>query len=386
MCDMAEAHIQATARPPALFPPSARQPRPRYGVRMSLDWPAVAATVRALGVPLSDVVLSGSAPLLAHGVIAQVSDIDLVARGRAWEALAARGEVHAGRRGDVMVDLDDGLQVFSGWEGESADDVMARATPIDGLLVASIADVVAYKRRLRRSKDLEHLESLTRWADEMSDAACVSRRAAAPLAHRREAGERLAPLIAAFAPPSPVVVALPRGGVPVAAPVARALGCPLDVLVVRKLGLPANPEYAFGAIGEGGDPLIDDRTVAAADLLPHEVERVIENERDALARRIALYREGRPPLSLVGATAIVVDDGAATGSTALAAVAVARALGAAQVMVAVGAAPPDVIALLGRHADRALAALTPEPFVSVGQWYRDFGQIADDEVLSTLRG
>ncbi|WP_239066645.1 phosphoribosyltransferase [Demequina activiva] len=352
---------------------------------MTLDWPAVIDLVHSLDLPVESVILTGSVPLLAHGAISQVGDVDLVATGSAWDALAQRGPERDGELGDRVIDLPGGIQAFSGWHGQSADAVAARASQVDGLWVASIADVVAYKRRLGRPKDVEHLAALERWADEMTDAGATIDRDQAPLRDRADAGTRLAPVVAALAPADPIVLALPRGGVPVAAPVARALGCPLDVLVVRKLGLPTNPEYAFGAIGEGGEPWIDDRIVAAADLLREEVDAVVEKERAALASKIALYREGQPALSLDGATAIVVDDGAATGSTALAAIAVARSMGAAHVIVAVGAAPPDVLAMLSRHADRGLAAITPEPFLSVGQWYEDFTQTADDEVLAALR-
>ena len=353
---------------------------------MSLDWSGVVALVRDLGVPLDQVILAGSVPLLAHGVIDEVGDVDLVASGEAWDALAARAPVSEGERGDRVIDLPGDVQAFSGWHGEAAQSVGARASQVDGLWVASIADVVAYKRRLGRPKDLEHLAALERWADEMTDAVATARRDLAVLRDRADAGARLAPIVAAFAPADPIVLALPRGGAPVAAPVARTLGCPLDVLVVRKLGLPTNPEYAFGAIGEGGEPLVDEHSVAAADLLPEEVDAVVEAERAALAQKVAMYRSGQPALSLEGATAIIVDDGAATGSTALAAIAVARAMGAAEVIVAVGAAPPDVLAMLGRHADRGLAAITPEPFLSVGQWYEDFTQTSDAEVLAALQG
>ncbi|MFW7415328.1 phosphoribosyltransferase [Demequina sp. SO4-18] len=352
---------------------------------MGLTWRDVVHTVGGLGVPMEDVVLAGSVPLLAHGVLSEVGDIDLVARGAAWQSLSARGDVRAGDLGDHYVDLPGGVQAFSGWRGEPADAVLARSARIDGIHVASLADVVAYKRRLGRPKDLEHLAAIKRWADEMSDPVVTARREHTVLADRTAAGERLAPVLAALAPARPAVLTLPRGGVPVAAPIARALGCSLDVLVVRKLGLPSNPEYAFGAIGEGGEPLIDERIVAAADLLDSEVAAVVAAERRELTRRVALYRGDGPALSLYGRTAIVVDDGAATGSTAQASVAVARALGAADVIVAVGTAPPDVLAMLGRHADRAVAAMTPEPFLSVGQWYRDFAQVDDDEVLAILR-
>lgn len=206
-----------------------------------------------------------------------------------------------------------------------------------------------------------------------------------PLADRTAAGQVLAPLVAAQSPAHPVVLALPRGGVPVALPVAQLLGAPLDLLIVRKLGLPTNPEYAFGALGERSEPLIDHRTVAAADLLDHEVDMVIARERRELHRQVSAYRGFEPPLDLRGASAILVDDGAATGSTALAAIHVARSMGASQVIVAVGAAPPDVLELLGRHADRALAAITPEPFIAVGQWYRNFAAVADSDVIAALK-
>lgn len=352
---------------------------------MGLSWSDVIDAVRSLDVPREDVVLAGSGPLLAHGVIAEVGDVDIVARGEAWDRVAARGDVRAGELGDHYVNLAGGVQVFSGWRGEPADAVIARSAAVDGVLVASLADVVAYKRRLGRPKDLEHLAALKRWADVMTDPVATARRAPEVLADRVEAGERLAPVLAALDPARPTVLALPRGGVPVAAPIARALSSSLDVLVVRKLGLPANPEYAFGAIGEGGEPLIDERIVAAADLLESEVDAVVAAERRELARRVALYRAGRPALTLTGRTAIIVDDGSATGSTAQAAIAVARTMGAARVIVAVGTAPPDVLAMLGRHADRAIAAMTPEPFTSVGQWYRDFSPTSDDEVLAILR-
>lgn len=220
----------------------------------------------------------------------------------------------------------------------------------------------------------------------MTNNDAVSPPAARLLADRTDAGHRLASLVTGLALQRPIVLALPRGGVPVAAPVAHVLTAPLDLLVVRKLGLPTNPEYAFGAMGEDGEPLIDARVVAAADLLEDEVAEVIRREYAELTHRIRAYRQGRPPLDLTDASAVIVDDGAATGSTALAAIAVARSLGAASVTIAVGAAPPDVLDLLDRHADNAVAAMTPEPFISVGQWYRDFAHVTDDEVLSALTG
>ncbi|WP_297082000.1 phosphoribosyltransferase [uncultured Demequina sp.] len=352
---------------------------------MALTWSEVRAIVADLGVDPADLVLAGSVPLVAHGIVPTVGDIDVVALAPAWQALASRGATpRTGDHGDLVLDLGD-AQVFSGWHGTRADAVAARAGLVDGLRVASLTDVIAYKRALGRPKDVEHLVALKRWVDDMSETIATQPRAAVPFADRAHAGEMLAPIVAALEPVNPLVLALPRGGVPVAAPVARALGCDLDVLVVRKLGVPSNPEYGFGALGEGAAPLINERVVAAAGLLESEVAQVIQAETVELARRVALYRAGRPALDLTGRHAVIVDDGSATGATARAAVAVARAVGAAAVTVAVGACPPDVLELLSRSADRAVAALRPEPFLSVGQWYRDFAQTTDEEVLATLQ-
>lgn len=352
---------------------------------MTFDWPQMRAAVRALDVDVDDIALAGSAPLLAHGIISSAGDVDLVARGRAWTDLAARGEPHEGLHGDLVVDLPGGIQVFPGWHGEPADAIVERAGCVDGIPVMALSAAIATKERRGRARDREHLAAVDSWVDDMTATVAADRPAVTRFRDRAHAGELLAPRVAALRPVDPVVVALPRGGVPVAAPVARDLGCELDVLVVRKLGLPTNPEYAFGAIGEGGEPLIDERIVAAADLLPDEVASVVAAERREVDRRLALYRAARGPLTLEGRTAVIVDDGAATGSTALAAIGVARGLGCASVIVAVGTAPPDVLALIQRHADHAAAAMTPEPFISVGQWYDDFAPTTDDEVLSLLQ-
>lgn len=204
---------------------------------------------------------------------------------------------------------------------------------------------------------------------------------------RRDAGRRLATLLRERGPwPHPVVLALPRGGVPVAAEVADALGAPLDVLVVRKLGLPRRPEVAMGAIGEQGarvmndDVLrydaVDDRTVAA-------VER---RERAELEARVARFRGDAPPVDLAGRTAIVVDDGIATGATARVACLVARARGAASVVLAVPVASPDAaLDLFDRGAiDELVCPATPAGFMAVGQYYLDFTQTTDAEVQALL--
>ncbi len=177
-----------------------------------------------------------------------------------------------------------------------------------------------------------------------------------------------------------MVLALPRGGVPVAAEVAKTLDAPLDVIIVRKLGLPYQPELGFGAIGEGGVRLLDSGLIRTLGLTRHDVARVESKERSELNRRIARYRAGRPPIAIEGRTVIIVDDGLATGATALTAVQVARARGAGRIIVAVPVASVQATEELKADADRVVSLLTPLHFMAVGLWYRDFGQTGDDEV------
>ncbi len=184
---------------------------------------------------------------------------------------------------------------------------------------------------------------------------------------------------------SPVVLALPRGGVPVAVEVAEQLGAPLDLIIVRKLGLPFRPETGFGAVGECGVRLVDTDLVHRAGLTEQAVAAVEERERRELDQRVRRLRGGRPPLSISGRTALIVDDGLATGATARAAIGVARTLGAQRVVLAVPVAPPEVVRDLGRVADEVVSLATPERFVAVGLWYDDFGQISDDQVGALLR-
>jgi putative phosphoribosyl transferase len=182
------------------------------------------------------------------------------------------------------------------------------------------------------------------------------------------------------------VLGLPRGGVPVAAQVARALGAPLDVIVVRKVGVPDQPELAMGAVGEDGVRVVNDDVVRAAGIDDAQWERVEAREREELARRSARFRGERPRVPLAGRIAVVVDDGVATGATALAACQVARALGASRVVVAVPVAPPPTVSELARVADEVVALETPEHFHAVGQWYDDFSQTTDDEVVALVHG
>jgi putative phosphoribosyl transferase len=201
---------------------------------------------------------------------------------------------------------------------------------------------------------------------------------------RRHAGRLLGERLEHLRGAGPVVLALPRGGVPVAAAVAAALGAPLDVLIVRKLGAPTQPELALGAMGEGGTRVLNADLLARLQLTEHDLAAVEARERDEIDRRRTRYRHGRPMVPIAGRTVIVVDDGLATGATARAAVAVARAAGAARVVVAVPVAAPDSLRLLALEADEVVALATPSTFHAVGAWYDDFRQVDDDEVERLL--
>jgi putative phosphoribosyl transferase len=201
---------------------------------------------------------------------------------------------------------------------------------------------------------------------------------------RRDAGRMLAQALASYRGQDVVVLGLPRGGVVVADVVARALDVPLDVLVVRKLGVPFQPELAMGAIGEGGVRVLNESVVRGWQLCDDDIARAEAMEREVLAHRVSTLRGGLPPLSLDGRTAIVVDDGVATGSTARAGCLVARKLGAARVVMAVPVASPDAVAVLEQVADRVVCVDTPEWLAAVGQVYRDFHQVSDDEVVGVL--
>jgi predicted phosphoribosyltransferase len=204
-------------------------------------------------------------------------------------------------------------------------------------------------------------------------------------ADRVDAGQRLGEALRHLAEEEPVVLGLPRGGVPVAAAVAAALGAPLDVIVVRKLGVPYHRELAFGAIGEGGVRVINDDVVRRGGLGPEDIATVERTEQAELERQARRFREDRPRLPLDGRTAIVVDDGIATGATASAACRVVRAQGAARVVLAVPVAPADTVAHLRTQVDEVVCLSTPVLFSAVGEWYRDFSQTPDEEVLSLLK-
>ncbi|MDI2124654.1 phosphoribosyltransferase [Yinghuangia seranimata] len=203
-------------------------------------------------------------------------------------------------------------------------------------------------------------------------------------ADRREAGMELAPLLEHLRGADVVVVGLPRGGVPVAYEVARSLGAPLDVIAVRKLGAPFQPELAMGAIGEDGTRVLHEEVLRGFDISGAELADAEERAREEIAARTARWRADRDPVPLKGRTAVVVDDGVATGSTARAACQVARARGAERVVLAVPVGPPDLARAMADVADEVVCAMTPVFFHAVAQGYVDFTQTTDDEVTALL--
>jgi putative phosphoribosyl transferase len=181
-----------------------------------------------------------------------------------------------------------------------------------------------------------------------------------------------------------LVLALPRGGVAVGAGVARILAAPLDVLVTRKIGYPPRPELGLGAIAEGGDPVYDHALLARIGLGPADLATTAMREREELARRVRVYRAGRPSPDVGGRVIVLVDDGLATGVTARAALRAVRARDAARTILAVPVAPRAAVTLMQREADEVLVLASPATFRSVGEWYAAFGQLSDADVLSLL--
>jgi predicted phosphoribosyltransferase len=202
---------------------------------------------------------------------------------------------------------------------------------------------------------------------------------------RVEAGRRVAELLSGYAGRDDVIVlALPRGGVPVGYEVAKALGAPLDVLVVRKLGVPGHEEFAMGAIASGGLLVLDQDLVRRLGIGRAEIERTVAAELRELERREAAYRDGREPPQLEGKTVILVDDGLATGSTMRAAALAVRQANPARIVVAVPVAAAQTCDEFRDVVDEIVCALTPQPFQAVGLWYDDFSQTSDDEVRALL--
>ena len=205
------------------------------------------------------------------------------------------------------------------------------------------------------------------------------------VANRRQAGLALAEQLSHLAGRDDVVVlGLPRGGVPVAYEVSRALHAPLDVFVVRKLGLPGHEEFAIGAIASGGIQVINREAVALYGLADATIEKVARAERRELERRERIYRTGRAPVPLEGRVVVLVDDGLATGATMRAAVLAARQRQPSRIVVAVPVGSRDTCREIGETADEVVCVSMPEPFLAVGLWYQDFSQTSDEEVRQLL--
>jgi predicted phosphoribosyltransferase len=212
-------------------------------------------------------------------------------------------------------------------------------------------------------------------------------RGSAGFADRRDAGRALAAALGHLrGRPDLLVLGLSRGGVPVAAEVARSLGAELDVFVVRKLGLPSQPELAMGAIASGGIRVLNDDVVAEAGVPAEVIERVTRREETELRTRERRYRGDRPPAPIEGRTVVLVDDGLATGATMRAAVEAVRTQRPADVVVAVPVAAAETCGRLARSGVHVVCPLTPDPFVAVGQWYRDFAPVTDGEVAELVPG
>ncbi len=206
-----------------------------------------------------------------------------------------------------------------------------------------------------------------------------------PFRDRAEAGRLLgAELASRNLPKDSIVLALPRGGVPVGFEVARALGAPLDAIVVRKLGVPWQPELAMGAIASGGTRFLDEKLIRQMGISQAAVEEVAALETQEVGRREQLYRGGRPALDLRDRAVILVDDGLATGSTMLAAVKCARSLGPVSLIVAVPVGSKQACAHIRRWADEGVCLAMPDPFIAVGEWYEDFVQTSDAQVRDLL--
>lgn len=203
--------------------------------------------------------------------------------------------------------------------------------------------------------------------------------------NRLHAGKLLAQRLARYArDPTAVVLALPRGGVPVGFAVAKALALPLDILLVRKLGAPRHDELAIGAVGIGGLRVLEPAIIAAEHVSDGFIEAATEKATAELARRDRLYRGGRPPPAIAGRTTILVDDGLATGATMRAAVAIVRRHGAARIVAAVPVGAADSLAALAPQVDELACLIAPPDFRAVGQWYRDFAQTGDEETQDLL--
>jgi len=204
-------------------------------------------------------------------------------------------------------------------------------------------------------------------------------------ADRHDAGYALAEQVALAKLTDPLVLALPRGGVPVGYQVARVIGAELDVVVARKVGVPWRPELGVGAVAGDGPPVFDAGVLRLAGLRPEDLEAVVERERAEVRRRLARYRGNRPPPKVAGRAVVVVDDGLATGVTARAALGSLRQQGAGQLVFAAPVCAAEPAEALEREADAVICAHRLEDFIAVGRWYDDFTQVSDDAVVALLR-
>ena len=202
---------------------------------------------------------------------------------------------------------------------------------------------------------------------------------------RRDAGQRLAARLSFLTDdPNVIVLGIPRGGVVVAAEVARALGAPLDIFIAHKIGAPFNPELAIGALTSNGDVLLDEGLIDELRLRREEIEGEVASQRAEIARRLASFRKDRPPVDVVGKTIVLVDDGIATGSTALAALRALRTQSPARLIFAIPVGPAETVARLARECDQMVVLDTPEPFWAVGRFYLRFEQTQNEEVVALL--
>jgi predicted phosphoribosyltransferase len=204
---------------------------------------------------------------------------------------------------------------------------------------------------------------------------------------REDAGRRLATALADYKSKRPVILALPRGGVPVAAEIAAALDAPLDLILVRKIGVPAQPELAMGAVVDGVQPIVirNEDVVRLAGVSASEYRKRCEAELTEIERRRARYLQGRQPVELKGRVVIVVDDGVATGATVRAALTALRNRGPKELVLAVPVAPAETIRQLRREVDRLICLAAPKWFAAIGYFYEDFRQVSDDKVIALLR-
>lgn len=203
-------------------------------------------------------------------------------------------------------------------------------------------------------------------------------------ADRSDAGKQLAAKLAAYSGPDARVLALPRGGVPVAYEVAKALQAPLDVFIVRKLGAPGREELAIGAIASGGVKVLNRETIAELGVDESTLNAIVRREETELHRREKTYRDDLPPLDIAGRTVLLIDDGLATGASMYAGILATRAMSPRRVVVAVPVAPPDTVVQLEEYADDVVVLAMPRPFRGVGAWYADFTQTTDEEVREML--